>query len=235
MKNGSKFSWRHGLAVLAVALSVSACTNVPQNAQEDDPNQSFNRAMFSVHETLDGLILKPAAMIYRGVVPEFAREMVDNFLTNLSTPTVSANAFLQGDPEHGFTSFWRFFFNSTIGFGGVFDVATEMGLKPYHTDFGLTMARYGVESGSYLFLPIIGPTTPRDTVGMIVNGLMDPFNYYDEGATLARGGAVILNERTKAYKTINDIYRDSLDPYSTIRSGWTQKRANEVRKTRAIP
>lgn len=219
-------------AALLVTAALTACTHAPNGSTEADPAESFNRSMFKINQTLDGILLRPAASIYRGVVPEPGRDVVDNFLQNLSAPVVSANSFLQLNPDRGFKTFWRFVLNTTFGVGGLFDFASQVGLKPTDNDFGLTMARYGVGSGDYLFLPVIGPTNPRDLVGLVVDSLADPFNYYDQGATMARGGATILNERTKRYQLLEDINRDSLDPYATIRSGYMQSRAAGVRKVR---
>lgn len=221
-----------GIASVAAALALTACTHAPNGSTEADPAEGFNRGMFRIHQGIDGLILRPTTMLYRGVVPEPGRDMVDNFLQNLSAPIVSANSFLQQDPERGFKAFWRFVLNTTFGVGGLFDFASQVGLKPFDNDFGLTMARYGADSGPYLFLPVLGPTNPRDLLGLVADGLADPFNYYDEGATLVRGGMTVLNERSNRHELLEDINKNSLDPYATIRSGHTQARSAAVRKVR---
>lgn len=226
----------HHVAKLAAALLISAslsgCAQAPAGSTDVDPAEGFNRGMFRVHQAIDGAVLRPVTYVYRGVVPEFGRDMVDNFVTNLSTPVVAANSFLQLDADRGFVAFWRFIINSTVGIGGLFDVASEAGLKKFDNDFGLTMARYGADSGAYLFLPVLGPTSPRDLVGRVADMFMDPFNYYDEGATMVRGGLTALNTRSEKYELLEDINNNSLDPYATIRSGYTQSRDAEVRKVR---
>jgi phospholipid-binding lipoprotein MlaA len=142
---------------------------------------------------------------------------------------------LQTDPQNSFASFWRFTLNTTVGVGGLFDVASEAGLKYRQTDFGQTMAIYGADAGPYIVLPIIGPSNTRDGIGRVADAFMNPFNYVDQGPglSIAMWSATAVDKRSTNMKLIDDIYRTSLDPYTTFRSGYTQKRNSDIRRAKA--
>ena len=149
--------WPVGLALACGLLAP------PARAQdnENDPLEPFNRAVFQVNLFLDRVILKPVAIMYRNVTPEFVREGVDNFLANLRTPVVLANDLLQGQFDRGELTLGRFMLNTIIGVGGLVDVGGMVGMPERHSeDFGQTLAVYGVGSGPYLMLPLLGPSNP---------------------------------------------------------------------------
>lgn len=231
------------LAVLAASVSpLAACATQPQQLSEEaqaealdkDPWEPFNRAMFSVNNVLDGLILRPLASIYRGIVPEPGRNAVSRVLENLRSPVDFANSVLQGDPQNSFAVFWRFTINSTVGLGGIFDVAgEEAGLTARNADFGQTMAVYGMQSGPFLFLPILGPSSLRDATGRAVDMAFDPVTYAGdkyEWTAYAKAGANAIDFRARNMKLLDDINNTSLDPYATFRSGYIQRRNAEIRK-----
>ncbi|MGE0754070.1 MAG: VacJ family lipoprotein [Alphaproteobacteria bacterium] len=201
---------------------------------ESDPIEPFNRAMHEFNYTIDGVILRPVASIYRGIMPETGREMVTNAIENLYTPVVFFNSVLQLDPENSFVAFWRFVINSTVGIGGVFDVASEAGLKMRPADLGQTFAVYGAESGAYVVLPIIGPSNVRDSLGRLGDALMNPFNHIDEGLSYAIWSATAVDQRSNNMELIDDVYKNSLDPYATFRSGYTQKRAADIKRAKTM-
>lgn len=198
----------------------------------DDPLEPLNRVIYRFNYTADGMILRPAALVYRGIVPEKGREMVGNALDNIYMPVVFANSVFQADPKNSFTSFWRFAVNTTFGIGGLFDVASETGLKPRNTDFGQTLAIYGVEPGPYIVLPIIGPSNGRDTIGHIADAFLNPFNYIDDGLSITIWSTLAVDRRASHMKLLDDIYNSSLDPYTTFRSGYTQHRAADIARAR---
>lgn len=222
------------IAVLAVVLLTAGCANMPkdQAAPDEDPLGPINRVIYGFNSVVDGLILRPIASIYRGIVPEKGREMISNALENLYTPVTVANSVLQADPNNAFAGFWRFTLNSTVGMGGLFDVASEAGLKMRTTDFGQTLAIYGMDSGPYVVLPIIGPSTARDSVGRLADALMNPFNYIDEGFSYSVWAGKAVDYRANNMKLLDDIYASSVDPYATFRSGYTQKRASDIRRAK---
>ncbi len=224
---------------VAVALTLSGCaTEPPANdpealaayKQANDPLEPFNRAMFEVNLGLDRAINKPIAYVYKEIVPDIFRDFVKNFLDNLRSPIIFTNDLLQGEFERAGTTLIRFIMNSTFGIAGINDFAGEVGLVRHDEDFGQTLAVAGVESGPYLMLPIFGPSNPRDGIGIIVDLLLDPFQYIGNIAFgLARSGARAVDTRARRYDTINELERTSLDFYAAVRSLHRQRRADEIR------
>lgn len=229
--------YRLGLKIIlcAALLSVSGCANTPggsDQAADQDALEPINRAIFQFNYVVDGTVLKPVTQIYRGVIPEKGQEMVSNFIDNLYTPLSFFNSVLQADPENSFASLWRFLINSSFGIGGLFDVASEAGLKHRQTDLGQTFAMYGSGPGVYVVLPIIGPSTTRDSLGRLGDAFMNPFNYIDTGVSIAMWSATAIDKRSENMTLIDDIYRTSLDPYTTFKSGYLQKREAEIRRAK---
>jgi phospholipid-binding lipoprotein MlaA len=201
-------------------------------ALNSDPYEGYNRTIYKFNYTLDGLIIRPVTQIYRGVIPQQGRNGVSNFLHNLSSPVMMVDSAVQGDPKNTFTHMWRFILNSTLGVAGVFDFASAVGLEGRDTDFGQTLAVYDIDSGHFLMLPLIGPSTTRDMSGRVVDAFADPFNYVGSwGWSLARGGATVIDKRSENMKVLDDTYQNSLDPYATLRSLYLQKRSSDIRKT----
>ena len=153
-------------AILAIAacLILSACAKTGKNPR--DPYESANRKMFAFNQGIDRLIFKPTTTIYRKVMPGPFRKGLGNFFDNLDEIPSIANGLLQGKPKYAVADAWRFIFNSTLGIGGLFDVATDMGLRKHTQDMGLTFAKWGDENAPYIVLPIIGSSTIRDTFGI---------------------------------------------------------------------
>lgn len=231
-----------GIALtLTAALALTGCADYTNQAALDDPDtnadeyEGFNRAMYSVHNAIDIVILKPITAAYRFVVPETGRTMVTNFVHNLGSPVFLANSVLQGDVDNSVNTFWRFTVNTTFGIGGLFDVATEAGLKARDADFGQTMAVWGVGSGAYVFVPVMGPGTVRDSVGRLVDFVWNPSVWArSNGYAYAQTAITIVDKRSQLYTVINDVQRTSLDPYATFRSGYMQRRVAEIRKAMAV-
>lgn len=226
---------------LVASLSLSACADFTNQKVLDDAdanpdsNESFNRAMYSVHNAVDTVLLRPVATGYRFVMPEKGREMVSNFVHNLGSPVFFANSVLQGDVNNSFATFWRFVVNTTMGVGGLFDVASSAGLKARDADFGQTMAVWGVPSGSYVFVPVMGPGTMRDSFGRVVDFMWNPsFWARDNGWTYAQTAITIVDKRSQVYTLVDDVNRTSVDPYATFRSGYLQKRVSEIRTALAV-
>lgn len=202
-------------------------------ADDADPLSGYNHAMFEFNRVVDGVVLKPAAQIYRGVVPEEGRNAVTRALANLYSPVTFGNSVLQADAENAFATLFRFLINSTVGIGGLFDVAAEIPLKNRTTDFGQTLAVYGAGPGAYVVLPIIGPSNVRDTFGHIGDVFMQPWTYAnDTGLSLAIYGTTAVDARSQNMKLLDNIYSSSVDPYATFKSAFTQKRAADVNRTR---
>ncbi len=174
------------IAALAAlgALGLAACATAPAPAAAGDlrdPYERFNRRMLAFNTSVDRVALGPAARTYKRVTPQFARDRVSNFLDNLDAPVTFANDLLQAQPARAGTTATRFVVNSTIGVAGLFDPATSMGLNGHDEDFGQTLAVWGIDSGPYLVLPFLGPTTPRDLFGAGVDRALDPLSWVEIG------------------------------------------------------
>jgi phospholipid-binding lipoprotein MlaA len=189
--------------------------------------------MFALNDALDHAIFEPVARGYRAVTPRPVRHGVINFLNNLRSPVVFANNLLQGHPGHAGATAARFGINSTIGLLGIFDPATSMGLARRDEDFGQTLGTWGAHPGPYLFLPIIGPTNLRDGIGSIVDLGFDPVNWadYDRRTTVivTRGAVTAISTREDLLDSVDQMRRTSLDPYVSVRSGYSLLRESAIR------
>jgi phospholipid-binding lipoprotein MlaA len=223
----------------AAAQQAPAPAPVAQAPDEGaiDPYENTNRAIFDFNEGLDRSVLVPVASAYRTVIPPVARDMIHDFLQNLNAPIIFANDVLQAQPGLAAETAGRALINTTIGFGGIFDVAAKFGI-PFHTnDLGITLATWGVSSGPYLMLPVLGPSNPRDLVGDVGDSMGDPgniiaSNHHFLWATVLRAGTSGIDERSRNIESLAEIERTSLDFYATIRSLARQRRAAQIRHQR---
>jgi phospholipid-binding lipoprotein MlaA len=229
---------RGSLAALAV---FAACLAMPQRAQAQeyvyDPYEHFNRRMFAVHEAIDKAVLEPVARGYRAITPRPLRTGVGNFLSNLTSPVIFANDVLQGRFKRAGTTAARFGVNTTIGVLGFFDPAHAMlGLEHHDGDFGQTLAVWGVKSGPYLFIPVLGPTNLRDGAGQLVDLALDPINWAhfhnDNEWRVTRAVASGISTREALLDPIDDIRSSSIDPYVTIRSSYGLLRYSQIQNSR---
>ncbi len=232
---------RRTSAILGATLIAAGCATPPTDPaaraafeEANDPLEPLNRDIFEFNRVLDGLLFKNVAEFYRIVVPEEIRTSIRNVMTNLNEPVIFINNMLQAKIERGGTTAGRFLLNSTAGLAGIFDVATNLGLKEQTGDFGQTLYSWGIEDGGpYLVLPILGPSNPRDGIGMGVDGYLDPFRYVfpSEGVgyiNTARFVMAGLDERVKHGPELEEIERSSVDFYAQLRSLWRQNRASEL-------
>lgn len=190
----------------------------------EDPYESTNRAIFGFNEAVDDYFLEPVAEGYEYIVPAWGRDRIGSALSNIQEPVTFFNSVFQGDVDNAFGSFWRFVLNTTIGIGGLFDQAQYAGLPKQREDFGQTLGTYGSEGGSYIVLPILGPSNSRDTVGLVVDSLTNPFNYLPGGAVAGITGSRVVHGRSEVLDLTKEIDRTSFDPYSAYRSAYTQRR-----------
>ncbi len=229
--------------ILSLALFAAGCAAAPDpnNAAAvaeynkiNDPAEPTMRKIFELNRTLDHAILKPLAGAYKNAVPDLIREGIYNFLNNLRSPIIFINDILQGQPRRAMQTLARFMVNTTVGFLGFNDQAAALGM-PYHDeDFGQTLATWGAGEGPYLVLPILGPSNPRDTIGMAVDFFMDPINTVmsnldgDWGIFAFKGGRAV-GFRARYWDEIGDLEKTSLDYYATVRSLYRQRRNDEIR------
>ncbi|HWD60565.1 MAG TPA: VacJ family lipoprotein [Stellaceae bacterium] len=209
----------------------------PPPDDTSDPYEATNRAIFGFNQSVDRAVLVPVANAYRAVLPSTIRDIIHDFLQNLNSPIIFANDVLQGQPGLAGETVGRALLNTTIGFGGMIDVASKFGV-PFHTnDLGITLATWGVNSGPYLMLPVLGPSNPRDLFGDVADSFGDPGNIVASDhnklwASFARGIVSGIDERSRNIESLAEIERTSLDYYATIRSLARQRRAAQIRHQR---
>ena len=223
------------LLPLAAVFLMAGCAQVPPDAgsNPEDPYESFNRQMFYVNDQLDRKVLKPVTTGYRWLVPEYARDRVSDALSNLSEPTTAANSFLQGKGGDGVTSVFRFLVNSTFGIAGIFDVAEMIGMPKKPEDFGQTLGVWGVGEGSYLVLPLLGPSGTRDMFRYPFAVATDAGTYLlhneDWYAAVALAGVAAVDMRSEMMdKGLDDMRGNILDEYVAVRDAYRQQRRHEI-------
>lgn len=229
--------------VAALLILTGGCAIAPNPADREavaefaalnDPAEPTNRTVFAINRGIDAVILKPVATFYRDYIPKFFQDRVNDVLDNLRSPVIFVNDLLQGEIDRAIATLARFVVNSTWGLAGLNDIATAIGMEGHDEDFGQTLAVWGVPEGPYVMLPLFGPSNPRDTVGLVVDFLVDPFNVWAgntsrDYAILSRTGARGVDQRAVHMEALDDIERTSLDYYASIRSLYRQRRAEEIR------
>jgi phospholipid-binding lipoprotein MlaA len=225
-----------------LAAGLGACAQRPPASDPDalaefkqtnDPLEPTNRFFYKVNDALDTYALRPAAVAYSHVVPDPVRTGIHNILTNLGTPVRLSNDMLQGKPRRAGDTTMRFLINTTVGLLGFFDVAKGWGYHDHDADFGMTLAGWGMDPGPYLYLPIVGPSGPRDFFGFGVDIVADPWFWIGQGAVVSdlgyvKWGVTALDERSRLLGTIDSIKKSALDPYATFRSLYRQHRESQI-------
>lgn len=233
-------------AALSLVTILAGCATRPPASdpealaeynETNDPLEPTNRVFYTINNGIDTVVLKPAAQAYRYVVPEPVRTGVHNVLSNLSTPVVLSNDMMQGKPRRAGDTTMRFLINTTVGVVGVFDFAKSWGYPAHDTDFGVTLALWGVPTGPFLFLPVLGPSDPRDAVGFGMNIVLDPFTWVGQGAAVtalnwARFSFNAMDQRERVLDAVDNIKKTALDPYATFRSLYRQHRESQIQETR---
>ncbi len=232
------------LAAAALLLAVAGCATVPKDPearayykQTNDPLEPTNRVFYVVNDALDTVLLRPLALAYHYGTPEFFQRGTHNVLSNLGTPVVLANDMLEGNPRRAGDTLMRGLINTTIGLVGIFDVASEMGYPKHDADFGVTLALWGVPDGPYLYLPVFGPSSPRDVAGMGGDYVLDPLSWVGRGylaqdAGYARMGLTAVDTRARYLTDLDKIKAQALDPYATLRSLYRQHRQSQIEAAR---
>jgi phospholipid-binding lipoprotein MlaA len=211
-------------AHLCGALAVAALAGCAAAPSRDDPLEPMNRAMFEVHEVADKFVMKPVVDVYTAVVPKLVRLGVSNFFNNIDDLFSGINALLQGKPDKAGDDFGRVLLNTFV-LGGIFDVASDLGIERGGEDFGQTFGVWGFPQGPYLFVPIVGPTTFRDGTGLLVRVYAGPVGFIPDVAvrnSLYGVGAVDVRVRVGDALSIADTA--ALDKYRFIRNAYLQRR-----------
>jgi phospholipid-binding lipoprotein MlaA len=227
-----------GLSLLLMA----GCATVPSDPAaraefkaNNDPIEPLNRKIFAFNLTFDRMLVKPLAKGYRWALPGWIRDTVRRVLDNLNEPVVMANCILQARLKSAAITGGRFIVNSTFGVGGIADVTTDWKMPKQVGDFGQTLWSWHLPEGPYLVIPIFGPSNPRDTVGQGVDVYLDPFRYeplndnYPDAVTTGRLIADGVDQRERNLDSLDEIQRESIDYYASLRSLFRQNRAAELR------
>jgi phospholipid-binding lipoprotein MlaA len=209
----------------------------PNGDDEDvnDPLEPLNRIIFEFNEGIQDAFLRPITKFYNENVNVTIRQGIGNFLDNLSSPVVIVNELLQGEIESAMRTLSRALINSTLGIGGLADVAEEMGIEGRDEDFGQTLGVYGVGEGFYLVLPVFGPSNPRDAVGkFLIDSYFDPIGMALDDAdetTIIYSLAAMrgIDEYAGIVDELNQVKKTSVDYYAAVRSLYRQKRKAEIR------
>ncbi len=213
------------LAIL-FALTLSACASTGNN----DPLEGMNRGIYKFNDVTDKAVIKPIAGAYKAVLPSPVRSGVNNFFGNLGTFVSVINDLLQFKFDKALTGAGRFVINSTFGIAGLVDVASMDGIEKRNEDFGQTLGHWGVGSGPYIVLPFLGPSSVRDTTGLVVDTIaFDPLAYVDDPATRNSARALkILDKRAQLLPGSDLLDEAALDPYAFMRDAYFQRRQNQI-------
>ena len=221
-------------AVLALGLAVSACGGSPQEGQlVHDPYEGLNRGVHAVNKGLDQAVLRPVAQGYDLVTPTLFQHIIGNVFSHLSLPGNFINHLLQGDGDDALVTLGRFTMNTLMGAGGALDPATEFSMPQEKTDFGLTLATWGVGEGPYLEIPLFGPSTARDAVGTLVDMAFQPTTYVTGGVEVQIASATatalkLVDTRNRNAVLIDEVLYNSEDSYVSLRANYIQNRRRQA-------
>ncbi len=217
--------------LLAVALLAGCSIAKPRT---DDPHEHFNRKVYAFNDSLDQAVIRPVAVGYRKVTNPPVRRAVSDFFTNIRMPITVANDLLQARPLQAARSTGRFLVNLTLGVGGFFDPASQLGLPLEDNDFGITLARWGMPEGDFLMLPFVGPTTVRDFWRLPVDSyFFDPLSYYSRNHDFKYGQYYIpqvlylVTLRSRAIDA-ESFLKSAYDPYVFLRDAYRQQRLYQI-------
>ncbi len=234
------------VASLGVLFGVAGCATPPPASQpaalaayraNNDPIEPTNRVFFAVNTGIDRVFFRPLAIVYRQV-PEVIRNPIHNVLDNLAGPVIFANDVMETKSRRAGDTFMRFLINTTAGVGGLFDVASDWGYPAHSADFGVTLALWGLPNGPFLFLPVLGPSSPRDAAGFAADVVIDPYFWPPNGGgfnafRLTRTGLSAVDARERVLDGTDQINKTALDPYATYRSLYQQHRQSQIDATRS--
>jgi len=221
----------------ATALAGCATTSGASNgagdetaaaAKNPDPIEGFNRGVYKFNDAFDRHALRPVAVAYRDHTPAWLQKGVGNFFTNLFYPTTIVNQLLQGKFKEGGQDVARFVINTTLGWGGIFDVASGAKLPVHDEDSGQTLGRWGVPPGPYLMLPFLGPATLRDAPARVADDFTQPFRWYDAGNERYFSLAVYLVDKRAGLLQLDRLVNEAYDPYTFVRDAYLQRRQYAV-------
>lgn len=229
MKAITKFTHYASLSLAAIVLAGCASSRTADRHPQD-PLEPLNREIFSFNRGIDTIFIKPVAGVYHKFVPPQARQGVTNFFSNINDINVTANELLQFKIEDAIKTSVRFIMNTTFGIGGLFDVATHVGLYKKRQDFGTTLAFYGIKNSPYLVLPLLGPSTIRDTAGLAVDFYLSPYAYVAEDVMWTALAINYVNQRANLLEDTGFVDYAAMDPYALVRDIYLGRRNALINK-----
>lgn len=215
------------LCAAALALTIAGCASMPQ-PNPRDPWEPMNRKVLQFNEGVDAMVLKPVATVYRQHVPPLVRTGVSNFFGNLTDLWSSVNSLVQLNVPHALENFMRFNVNTFFGLGGILDVASEMNIERHREDFGQTLGRWGVPAGPYVVLPLLGPSTLRDTLALPVDRRANFVRYFDQDWRYTALTLQAVDTRANLLRVTSVLEEAALDKYSFVRDAHLQRRRAEI-------
>src|SRR5664279_1785822 len=214
------------IALAAVTAALAGCAVSPSKV---DPFEQWNRAMYSVHQSVDGALIKPIAQAYVRDAPTLVQTGISNFFGNIDDFFTGVNDALQGNGNRAGDAFGRVLLNSTFGLGGIFDLASMAGITKEKNDFGLTLGKWGAPDGAYLFVPLFGPTTVRDGTGSIIRIVASPTGYIDSTALSdSIWGLNYLDTRSQALQAEGVLDTAAIDRYRFLRNAYLRARRYQL-------
>ncbi|MEZ5499372.1 MAG: VacJ family lipoprotein [Steroidobacteraceae bacterium] len=215
--------------IMALCAVLCGCATQPGTRDPRDPFERVNRGIYSFNDHVDRGLAKPAARIYRHVTPRPVRTGVSNFFGNLEMPLVLVNDLLQGKFRAAAQDTGRLLLNSTLGLGGLLDPATKAADLPHNDeDFGQTLGRWGLPPGPYLVVPVLGPSSVRDSVGRVADQFAEPINYVNNDTVLYGAQGLKLLDKRASLLDAEKVLSRTFDPYVVIRNAYLQRRAYQV-------
>ena len=239
------FRPRSWMALLWLLIATGGCAT----PERPDPWEPMNRGIFTFNETLDKFAIEPAAKAWDFITPEFARTGIQNFFDNLNMPIVFANNVLQAKPRSAAFDLLRFVYNTSFGLAGLIDIATMVEIPESDEDFGQTLGYWGVPTGPFFMIPILGPSTVRDSAGLILDTAASSYAYFAPfwygvaglngvetvGASVGLKAFELLNLRTIYLEEIASSRAEAFDYYVFIRNAYLQNRRAKVRDQPETP
>ncbi len=216
------------LTFTAFALSSCALKN-PDGTPKEDPFEKANRVVFAFNMDFDHLVLRPAAETYNFITPKPLQEGITNIYNNIGEWITFPNDILQGNFKYTLVDFWRFVINTTVGVGGLFDMASRFGLPKHFETFGLTFAKWrGGRNSPYIMLPILGPTTLQNAIGFIPDYYASPYPYFTDATFQYASLGLFLVKKRAALLPANKLLDTSFDPYAFVRSAYMQNQQRMI-------
>lgn len=222
-------------SIAIISMTLAGCARKP-DPTANDPLEGYNRFMFAFNQDVDHLAIRPVAVVYSKVTPPILQAGLNNVFHNIDEISTFPNDFLQGNFRYMALDFWRFFINSTLGVGGLFDVASRMGMQTHVESFSLTLAKWRGGKGSPFFvIPFLGASSIQDTIGLAGDYYATPFPYFgNQTINYSYTGIRLIHTRAK-YLPADKMIETAFDPYVFVRDAFMQTEKEKIAENQALP